>query len=287
MLSLDPSYPPVWRTASALQFGAEPVALIDDPASWQLRMVRELERGIPDASFVPLARAHGAPTDDDATQLLVRLRRALTTGRAARRIVSLHRDDAVTDEQIRLVARGLAAAGFDAEVRHRFDPIDEPVPDAAAVVFAVARVAPPSVAASLMASDVPHLPVVLTGSGADIGPYVQPGDTACLACVAAHRRDADPSWPAVAAQLIGRPVEVEAGVLWEAGMVAGRLIDERARRRLARTRSVSLRSGSLHRDVRTHRPHEECRCRSLSGSATAAAPVPLVPMSRTAFARPA
>jgi len=287
MLSLDPSYPAVWRSASELQFGAEPVALLDDPQPWQLRMVRELERGVPDASFVPFARALGAPSDDDATRLLSRLRRALTTGPAVRRAVSLHRDEAVTDAQQDLVARGLAAAGFDAVVRHPFDPIDETDPDAAAVVFIVPRVVPPGAAAALMASDIPHLPVVLTGCGADIGPYVQPGDTACLACVAAHRRDADPSWPAVAAQLIGRAADVEAAVLWEAGMVAGRLIDERARRRLERTRSVSLRSGSLHRDVRTNRPHAECRCRSLGGTATAADPVLLAPTSPTAFARPA
>lgn len=285
MLTLDPSYPPVWRSASALQFGAEPVALLDEPSSWQLRMVRELDRGIPDASFIPLARACGAPTDDAAAQLLSRLRRALSSGPAARRIVSLHRDATVTDAQAELVAHGLAAAGFDAALRHPFDPIDEPVPDAAAVVFVVPRVVPPGAAAPLMAADLPHLPVVLTGPGADIGPFVQPGDTACLACVAAHRRDADPSWPAVAAQLIGRAADVDASVLWEAGMVAGRLIDERARRRLARTRSVALRSGSLHRDVRTHRPHAECRCRSLAGSATAAAPVPLEPTSQTVFAR--
>lgn len=285
MLSLDPSYPPVWRSVSALQFGADPVALLDEPQPWQLRVVRELERGVPDASFVSLARAFGAPSDEAATRLLTRLRRALTTGPAVRRIVSLHRHDAVTDAQSALVARGLAAAGFDAAVRHPFDPIDEPVSDAVAVVFVVPRVVPPGAAASLTASDLPHLPIVLTGPGADIGPYVQPGETACLACVAAHRRDADPSWPAVAAQLIGRAVDVEAAVLWEAGMVAGRLIDERARRRLERTRSVSLRSGSLHRDVRTHRPHAECRCRSLAGSATAVAPVPLGPTSPTAFAR--
>lgn len=287
MLSLDPSFPAVWRSASALQFGAEPVAVLDDPQPWQLRMVRELERGVPDASFVPFARAFGAPSDDAATRLLARLRRALTTGPASRRVVSLHRDEAVTEAQADLVARGLAAAGFDAVVRHPFDPIDQPEGGAAAVVFIVPRVVPPGAAAALMASDIPHLPVVLTGPGADIGPFVQPGDTACLACVAAHRRDADPAWPAVAAQLIGRPVDVEPAVLWEAGMVAGRLIDERARRRLDRTRSVALRAGSLHRDVRTHRPHAECRCRSLAGSATAAAPVPLAPTSPTAFARPA
>jgi hypothetical protein len=287
MLSLDPSYPAVWRTATTLQFGAEAVALLDDPQPWQLRVLRELERGIPDGSFVSLSRALGAPSDDDATSLLARIRRALAAGAAPRRTISLHRDAAVDDAQRDLVARGLAAAGFEVDVRHPFDTIDQTARDAAAVVFVVPRVVPPGAAAALMASDVPHLPVVLTGSGAEIGPFVVPGETACLACVAAHRRDADPAWPTVAAQLLGRAVDVTTAVLWESGMVAGRLIDERGHRRLARSRSVVLRSGSLHRDVRMHRPHAECRCRSLAGTATAAAPVRLAPRSATAFARPA
>ena len=55
MLRLDPSHPPVWRSAGALQFGAEPVAVLDDPAPWQLRVIRELERGVPDGAFVSFA----------------------------------------------------------------------------------------------------------------------------------------------------------------------------------------------------------------------------------------
>jgi bacteriocin biosynthesis cyclodehydratase domain-containing protein len=38
-----------------------------------------------------------------------------------------------------------------------------------------------------------------------IGPLVLPGRTACLRCVDAHRRDRDPAWPAVAAQLAAPP----------------------------------------------------------------------------------
>jgi hypothetical protein len=34
---------------------------------------------------------------------------------------------------------------------------------------------------------------------------VLPGRTACLRCLELHRRARDPAWPAVAAQLVGRP----------------------------------------------------------------------------------
>lgn len=288
MLRLDNAYPPVWRTDTVLQFGAEPVAILDDPQPWQQRVLRELERGIPDGAFVPFAQAFGAPDAAAATRFLARIRRALTTDAPPRHRVTLHCAPDVPDGQRDAVGVGLAAAGYDIALAHRFDPVGSAEPDAAAVVFVVHRVVAPGAAAGLMSADVAHVPVALTGSGAEIGPFVEPGRTACLACVAAQRRDGDPSWPAVAAQLLGRPVESEPSVMWEAGIVAGRLISERARNPAAsRTRSVTLRAGSLHRDVRSHRPHAECRCRSLGGTATAVAPVPLGTMSATAFARPA
>ena len=288
MLRLDPSFPAVWRSDTVLQFGSEPVAVVDDPQPWQLRVVRELERGLPDGAFVPFAAAMGAPDAQAAAQLLARLRRALTTDAAPRRAVALHSASDVPEHHTAAVGAGLAAAGFEVEPVHRFDPVGTRDPAAEAVVFVVHRVIAPGVVTALMGADLRHVPVALTGSGADIGPFVEPGTTACLACVAAHRRDEDPSWPAVAAQLLGRPVEAEASVLWEAGIVAGRLISERARNpSLPRTRAVSLRAGSLHRSVRSYRPHAECRCRSLAGTVTAAVPARPSTRSATGFARPA
>jgi hypothetical protein len=288
MLRLDPSYPPVWRTDSTIQFGAEPVAVLDDPQPWQQRLLRELERGIPDEAAVPFAQALGAPDAATAERFLSRIRRALVTDAATRRRVMIHCAQDVPDQHRDAIAAGLSSEGFAVDTAHRFDPVGSVGTDAAAVVFVVHRVVAPGAAAALMSADVDHVPVALTGSGAEVGPFVEPGRSACLACVAAHRRDSDPSWPVVAAQLLGRGVESEPSVLWESGLVAGRLIAERARHPSAdRTRSVTLRAGSLHRHVRSHRPHPECRCRSLAGTVTAAAPVRPAPMTVTAFARPA
>jgi bacteriocin biosynthesis cyclodehydratase domain-containing protein len=36
-----------------------------------------------------------------------------------------------------------------------------------------------------------------------VGPLVVPGRTSCLRCADLHRRDADPRWPLLAAQLTG------------------------------------------------------------------------------------
>ena len=53
--------------------------------------------------------------------------------------------------------------------------------------------------------DVPHLAVVFDDDGARVGPLVEPGAGPCLRCLDLGRRDADPAWPAIAAQLAGRP----------------------------------------------------------------------------------
>lgn len=56
----------------------------------------------------------------------------------------------------------------------------------------------------LMRADVPHLAVIATTDRVVVGPLVLPGRGPCLRCLDLHRRDRDPAWPAVVAQLIER-----------------------------------------------------------------------------------
>lgn len=288
MLRIDPAHPPLWRTATTLQFGADPVVVLDDPPAWQQRLVRELERGIPDEAAVPFAVALGASAQA-ARAFVAGLGRVLTTAEPAPRPVLLQSAGDVPRDHVDAVGAALAASGCRVEVAHPFDPPGGSGADAASVVIVAHQLVPPAFSAALMADDRPHLPVVLTAAGAEIGPYVRPGSTPCLSCLAAHRRERDPAWPAIAAQLIGRPiVAVDTSVVWEAGIVAGRMLSAcESPPPGARSRSLTLHARSLRRTVQKHRPHEECRCRSLAGTATAAAPVPLEPRSPTVFARPA
>ena len=59
---------------------------------------------------------------------------------------------------------------------------------------------------------IPHLPLQVLDATAWVGPLVLPGRTACLRCVDAHRRDRDPAWPSVAAQLTAAPPAGDPGV---------------------------------------------------------------------------
>lgn len=74
MLRIDPAHPPLWRTPTTLQFGMPPVAVVDDPTSWQQRLVRDLERGLPDDAVISLACALGA-TAHQAADFVERIAR--------------------------------------------------------------------------------------------------------------------------------------------------------------------------------------------------------------------
>ncbi len=66
------------------------------------------------------------------------------------------------------------------------------------------------------------LPVGLRDGTAVIGPMTVPGRTACLDCVELHRRDRDPAWPAISAQLsTSRPAQPEPSQLALAASAAG------------------------------------------------------------------
>ena len=59
----------------------------------------------------------------------------------------------------------------------------------------------PAVREQLHAAGAAHLVVSLGADHGSVGPLVVPGLTSCLRCADLHRRDRDPAWPALAAQL--------------------------------------------------------------------------------------
>jgi ThiF family len=99
--------------------------------------------------------------------------------------------------------RRRSAAAADA-VR-RANPLADlrPPPEGAAdlVVLTHPWAASDPLAGGLQRAGVPHLVATVRGSTGIVGPLVVPGRTSCLRCADLWRRDADPRWPALAAQL--------------------------------------------------------------------------------------
>jgi hypothetical protein len=97
--------------------------------------------------------------------------------------------------------RALAAA----DAIRRASPLTDlrPLPDEAADLVVLARpwAASDPLAAAVHRAQLPHLVATVRGEVGVVGPLVVPGVTSCLRCADLHRRDADPRWPRLAAQL--------------------------------------------------------------------------------------
>lgn len=98
--------------------------------------------------------------------------------------------------------RSLAAA----DAVRRVSPLTDlrPLPEGATadlVVLAQPWAASDPLAGGYQRSGQPHLVATVRGQTGVVGPLVVPGSTACLRCGELHRRDADPRWPELAAQL--------------------------------------------------------------------------------------
>jgi len=282
MLRIDPAHPPLWRDPTTLQFGLDAVAVIDVSDAWQERLVRELEHGVPPAALEATARAVGAPTDA-AEGFIRQISRALAApARVAPPRIAVQTADGMDASLVSDVRAALSAAGFEPVGR----PLDaDPVP----VVMLAHHVVHPRSASLLLGRDIPHLPIVFSGGGVEIGPFVRPGATACLFCVAEHRCDADAAWPQLAAQLLGRRAPVVSTALaWEAGIAAAHMVTDAVRHPARQTApSLQVRAETGARTTKTHRPHAACRCRSLGGIATGRVRGVPETTRATAYAQPA
>ena len=280
MLRLAPSHPPLWRTPTSVQLGIDDDRPLTGLQPWQERLLDALVSGIPDAHLAPLARELGA-TEEEANGFLRRIAGALVADAAPPPPVRVELPSDLSQEDENTLLSGMRAAGL-----HVVDTARWALPPASVPIILVAsRLVDPHRAARLTADDVAHLPIELSGDRVVAGPLVVPGETPCIACVHAERRDRDPDWPLVAAQLLARPaVSTDPLLLVEAATLAARMLSTSDV-----GRSVVLSAADGQREDREHRPHAACLCRSPEGIWSADAPGSrsAEPTTVTAFARPA
>jgi hypothetical protein len=89
----------------------------------------------------------------------------------------------------------------DHHADHHLDTGDPAEPD---LVVLTSDSAPDrGAAADLTQRGTPHLALTVSETVAVLGPFVEPGRTACVRCLDLHRTDRDPAWPLVLDRLIG------------------------------------------------------------------------------------
>lgn len=207
VLALDPSVRRVWRDPHSLQFGVDRTRLVLQPVTAaEERMIAALADGVAPAGLRMIAaRAHASPHEVDA--LLDRLRPVLAARMPPAALPAVVIDgDGPTAARMRSL---LGDAGVAAPAGLSWD--DPAVETAGAAIIVGAYAIEPARYARWLRRDVPHLPVVFGDAGVTVGPLVEPGAGPCLRCLDLHRTDADPAWPAMAAQLFAlrRPGETE------------------------------------------------------------------------------
>lgn len=122
-----------------------------------------------------------------------------------------------------------------------------------------------------MRDGVPHLLVRLSEGSAAIGPFVVPGETACVRCLDAHHTDADQRWPLLVAQYADRAevprsdgvLEPMDGLLTALAVAwAARDVTSHAEGRRPSTWSTTIRLDPELTDLESRQwwRHPECGC---------------------------
>ncbi|MFM2353591.1 MAG: hypothetical protein RLZZ608_997 [Actinomycetota bacterium] len=255
-LRLDPRRPIVWRTPHSLQVGVDPVvARLDDVSEGDTRLIDALVVGVPRSGLDLLAEVAGlAAGRVDA--VLAALAGALLTAPAP---TDAPRIDVVgTGTGAQRIAAVLLESGYAATLRAPGSRATRrPAPHA--VVLVSAHVIDPVEHQRWLRADVLHVPVVFGEAGVRVGPLVDPGASACLACVEQHRTRSDAAWPAIAAQLWGTQAAAEAAALaTEAAVEVVRLVRGRVVER-----SIRIDADSGERSTTRWSVSDRCGCQGL------------------------
>ncbi|AZZ48375.1 hypothetical protein C5C31_05560 [Rathayibacter rathayi] len=263
VLRLDPRFPLLWRSATAVQVGLDrPYAMLDGIGYPEELLLDALRLGT-SAGTVRLIAMRAGASGARVDEVLEALRPVL-----------LRSVEPAPPPAPRVVVEGAGAASDALRTLLRSEGCDllaeDAVPELAVLVadFAVA----PSRAAHWLAADVPHLAVVFGDDSVRLGPLVEPGRGPCLHCAERHRMDLDADRARLVIQVLGRtaptrtPLSSAAIAVAAADVVLRRLIA--GWRGLCGTeRSYSDASGAF--TLREREPHPECACRALRGNATA------------------
>ncbi len=272
ILRLDPRFPMVWRTPTSVQLGIDPPLVVLDPVTeLEERVLAALAVGVGESGLTMIARGQTAVRD----ALLARLEPVLEGA-----------DPAAEPPLVAVSGLGPLSIELDAVLRASGlrvllspDPADLADEEPSLAVAIGHLVLPPALHALWLRRDVPHLPIVFSDGGVTVGPVVEPGTGPCLLCLELHRRDADPAWPAIATQLLGRSGSAESrltaaeSAAVAARIVLRRLVDGPA----ASAESVRLDAATGERTTSTWHPHPECGCRGIPPLPTLAAVSPARP----------
>ncbi|SMH46782.1 bacteriocin biosynthesis cyclodehydratase domain-containing protein [Rathayibacter oskolensis] len=257
VLRLDPRFPLLWRSATAMQVGLDHPHVVIDGVGYAEELLLHALRAGTSAGTARLIATRAGASDSRVDDLL-----------AALRPVLLRNVDPAPPVPPRIAVEGVGATADALRTLLRGEGCevvpDDSLPDLAVLIadFAIA----PARAAHWLAADVPHLPVVFGDEAVRLGPLVEPGDGPCLHCADRDRIDLDPDWPRLVIQVLGATASTRTPLASAAMAVAA--ADAALRRLLAGWTGLS-RAVRTYADAsgafteRPLEPHRDCACRGL------------------------
>lgn len=213
-LQIDPSIHSAWISPTTLRFGIDhPIVVLSDPPARIERLVEALRAGMPAEHYPQVALAFGVNALE-RDELLEKLRPTLLPSSMATSPppslrIHLDEDSAVkTPFVTQLIDAG-----------HRLVASER----AELVILTSQFACMPSRARTWMTQGVIHLPVVFGESSVSIGPLVGVNQNPCTFCAELSRVDADPAWPAIASQCMGKRAPTNEPAM--AGMTVAVVVD--------------------------------------------------------------
>lgn len=267
VLELDPRFPVLWRSARAVQFGVDdPRVFLHDVGFAEELMIDALRIGTSGGTVRTIGSRAGASAErvEEVLAILRPVLRRRSRAAPARPVVLVD-GGGPTASAVRALLQAEGCALTDGD--------DDAVRPQLVVLIAAFAIAPAR-SARWLTADVPHLAVVFGDEAVRVGPLVEPGAGPCLHCLDRRRIDADPAWPRLVVQLLGRTAPTETALA--SGFIAAAVADLVLRRLHGGARTLRA-TARLHRDASGAfsefevLPHPECGCRSLAESATAGA----------------
>lgn len=270
-LTLDPRLPVLWRTPHTVQVGVDdPPVVLTNVATAHERMLAGLAIGLTPQGLALIGSESGLSVVEVADFESAILPALATPRLALSASVDVDGFGLTADRlEGRLREAGLHPRRVDPhrELPHvdgSSEPASPSQPEFAIIIGDY--VLHPERRGRWLRRDIPHLPLVYGDTSVTIGPFIEPGAGPCLYCLELHRTDADPAWPALAAQLLAQSSSAQTPfIASEAATIATRMVLRRVGSGAADSSvsvTLDVESGTCRQQ--TWSTHPDCACAGLS-----------------------
>ncbi|WIB78426.1 hypothetical protein DEJ28_04800 [Curtobacterium sp. MCPF17_002] len=267
-IRIDPTLEFVWRDPATVQLGVDPPrAVVPVPTTGEERFLSALRRETGRDALSGVAVSTGCPPGIAARVLGAASPAVVDVLPEPLARVEVHGTGALPDAVAELLSgEGVTVARTSAP---RGGPVLLPEQDPRLAVVVADHVVDPALRAAWTRHGVPHLAVVVGDGRIRVGPFVVPGAGPCLQCVEYAHAEDDPAWPAIAAQVWGRPAAPLSPYRIAAiGVAATRLLLERLPRTTQHPGDEQLvfERDDLSVSLQPVAFHPRCACRALPGN---------------------